>query len=75
VATIQQARDAKSELQRTLRDEPGVNGIGLARLDDEWGVQVNVVDGDNLMELHIPDHVGIVPVCTRRVGHARAYTD
>jgi hypothetical protein len=75
MVTIEQARGAKTELQRQLHDVAAVNGIGLSRVGDDWCVRVNVHAGNDLSDLHLPHDIGGVQVCARYVGAARAYTD
>jgi hypothetical protein len=74
MATLEQARDAKAELKARLAKVPAVNGIGIASSDEGWCVRVNVLAGNELSALGIPSDVDGVPVRTRYVGVARAYS-
>jgi hypothetical protein len=73
MATIEEARNAKVNLRRRLDKVAGIRGVGIARLDGGWCVQVNVLIGSDPSALHIPTQMGRVPVCTRYVGPAKAH--
>ena len=68
-ASLEQARAAKAALAELLRDHPAVNGIGVAR--EEEDAHVVVV---NLAEAAegIPEEIDGVPVRTRVVGPIEA---
>jgi hypothetical protein len=74
MVTLEQARDAKAQLKERLAKVPAVNGVGVASSDDGWCVRVNVLIGNDVSALDIPSDVDGVPVCTRYVGVARAYS-
>lgn len=74
MATLEQAQEAKAQLKVRLGKVAAVNGIGIASSDEGWCVRVNVVAGNDASALGIPSYVGGVPVRTRYVGPARAYS-
>ena len=74
MATLEQARDAKAELKARLARLPAVNGIGITPSDGGWCLRVNVLAGNDVSALDIPSDVDGVPVQTRYVGPARAYS-
>jgi hypothetical protein len=74
MATIEQARQAKTRIQNLLNDVPQINGIGITRSDGGWGVQVNVRPGFDAASLNIPASVDGVPVIARDIGRAIAHS-
>ena len=66
-ATLAEARTACEAARRVLRDRPEVTGIGVARLEDGYGVKVNLVAPCEGM----PGEVEGVPVVTEVVGPVR----
>jgi hypothetical protein len=63
------ARAAKTVVAESLAGEPGVVGIGLARLQSGYVVQVDLADEGALGR--VPADVDGVPVVTRVVGVIR----
>jgi hypothetical protein len=64
------ARAAKAVLAARLSDVPGVTGIGLARRDADYVVQVDLVDPG--AGRRVPGVVDGVAVVTRVVGTVRS---
>lgn len=73
MASLEQAREAKTGLKALLRGLPGVNGVGIARSDDGWCVRVNLVRGSEPVAERVPDQYAGVPVCTQIVGLAKTH--
>lgn len=69
-ASLDQARKAKAAVAGAVGARPEVNGIGVARLGDGFGVRVNVRE-DGPDDLEMPSEVEGVPVQVVRVGPAR----
>lgn len=72
MATIEQARAAKTKVCALLAELPEVGGIAIAWGADGWVLRVDLTaepDG----ERPIPTHVDAVPVVTRRVGIPTAH--
>jgi hypothetical protein len=63
------ARAAKAVLAARLADDPGVTGVGLARRDAEYVVQVDLVEPG--AGRRVPGAVDGVAVVTRVVGAVR----
>jgi hypothetical protein len=68
-ATLEQARAAKRKLADRLQDNAEVRGIGIAVLDDGYGVKVNfaIRPASGV----VPDDVDGVPVVVDVVGSIR----
>ncbi|CAA9265145.1 MAG: hypothetical protein AVDCRST_MAG57-2862 [uncultured Blastococcus sp.] len=64
------ARAAKSVLAASLGADPGVVGIGLARRESDYVLNVNLVD--SAAALRVPEDVDGVQVVTEVVGTVRA---
>ena len=65
-ATLDQAELAKQELRKQLAGVPGIRGIGIAVLENGYGVKVNLLD--RAARHLIPDDVDGVPVIVDIVG-------
>jgi hypothetical protein len=66
-ASIENARDAKQQLQQRLAGDRLVNGIGLRREPDGWVVQVNTIEPPAAGH-ELPDTVGGVDVHYSTIG-------
>ena len=64
-SSLSQARAAKTKLQALLRKHPTVNGIGITRLEQGYGVKLNLSAPS---EDRIPDEVDGVPIRVETVG-------
>lgn len=64
-SNLKAARAAKAKLSRALGAYPHVNGVGITRLGDGYGLKVNL---DRTEGVDVPDHVDGVPVQVERVG-------
>lgn len=69
MADLDQARAAKARLRSALAGHAGIQGVGLARTEDGYCLQVNLTrtEDDDL-----PGTVDGVPVRVRVVGAVRA---
>jgi hypothetical protein len=68
--SIEQARAAKALAKSALVGVPGIVGIGLTKLGDDYALKVNLLEplpGD----VHVPDQVAGVPVRVEVVGVIR----
>ncbi|MGB0093061.1 MAG: hypothetical protein WBP81_11085 [Solirubrobacteraceae bacterium] len=66
MATLDQARAAQHQLLERLAAETVVNGIGITRVGDDYGVKVNL--RERSAQLDIPASVGGVQVTVEVVG-------
>ena len=73
-ASIENARNAKQQLQQRLADDQLVNGIGLRREADGWSVQVNMVQPPAPGH-ELPDSVGGVDVHYSTIGQIAKQQD
>ena len=64
-SSLSQARAAKAKLQTLLRKHPTVNGIGITRLEQGYGVKLNL---SAPRDDRIPDEVDGVPIQVETVG-------
>ncbi len=69
MADLEQARAAKERLRMSLQGRPDVRGIGIARTDDGYLLQVNVSQAP---ASDLPGAVDGVDVHVRVVGVIRA---
>jgi hypothetical protein len=67
---LERARQAKEVLARTVGARDEVNGVGIARLGEGFGLRVNVRD-DAPEDIELPSEVDGVPVEVVRVGPIR----
>lgn len=65
-ADLQRARAIRDQLTERLRDQPVVNGIGIARRPDGWAVKVNLVRP--APQLRLPSQIDGVEIQTEVVG-------
>jgi hypothetical protein len=65
-ATLEQAELAKQKLRQLLAGVPGIRGIGIAVLENGYGVKVNLLDRTS--RHRIPDEVDGAPVIVDIVG-------
>jgi hypothetical protein len=66
-----EAQRAKAHLDQLLSGVPGINGVGLTRIDGEWAVRVNVLK--NFGSTQVPATIDGVPVQRRDLtGEPRA---
>ncbi len=72
MAGIGEARAAKREIAALLRDNPVVNGVGLARRGGEYAVKVNLVADDTELRRSLPGSIGGAAVLIEVVGPLRA---
>ncbi len=70
-AALEQAELASEKLRRQLGESPALRGIGIAILDDGYGVKVNLLH-ESARDL-VPDDVDGVPVIVDIVGVISAY--
>jgi hypothetical protein len=70
MATLDRARLAKTSLNKRLADRREVNGVGVTRTPDGFGVKVNLSREPNA-DLEIPDEVDGVSVEVEVVGEIR----
>jgi hypothetical protein len=70
MASLDRARLAKSILNERLGKRLEVNGVGVTRTSDGFGVKVNL-SGEPNDDLEIPDEVDGVPVQVAVVGEIR----
>lgn len=68
-ATLEEAEAARDILKARLLSVPELRGIGIALLDDGYGVKVNLSCRPE--GLTVPDDVGGVPVIVEIVGTIR----
>lgn len=69
-ATLAQADRARCKLRKRLSRVTGIQGIGIAVLEDGYGVKVNVRDHT---PSEVPDDVDGVPVIVDVVGAISAW--
>jgi hypothetical protein len=73
VADRDEAQKAKVRLNELLSGVPGINGVGITRVDGEWAVRVNVLK--DFSSIEIPATIDGVPVQRRDLTgrpHAQA---
>lgn len=68
--TIDQARAAKDAAQTRLADIPGVVGIGLTKLGDDYALKVNL-QSELPKGVSVPARINGVPVRVEVVGVIR----
>ena len=66
--TLQQARAAKDKALEMLRGTAAVAGVGITRVEDGYGLKVNL---ERLPESPLPTDVDGVPLCVEIVGTIR----
>ncbi|MGH8576390.1 MAG: hypothetical protein ACREXX_13245 [Gammaproteobacteria bacterium] len=65
--TLQQARAAKHKAVEMFRGTASVAGIGITRIDDGYGLNVNL---ERLPESPLPTDVDGVPLCVEIVAQS-----
>jgi hypothetical protein len=68
VATLKDARAAKTKATKLLEDHPLLQGIGITKQGADYGLKVNLLEGDAGA---VPDDVDGVPVQVEVVGPVR----
>jgi hypothetical protein len=72
MADRDQARQAKIRLAELLQGVPGINGVGIARVDNGWAIRVNVLIDEGSPTL--PAFIDGVPVQRRNLtGRPQAH--
>ena len=65
--TLEQARAAKESAKEVLADLPGVVGVGITKIGDDYALKVNL--GAHLPKgVSAPECIGEVRVCVEVVG-------
>jgi hypothetical protein len=65
--TLEQARAAKKSAQALLAHLPGVVGVGITKVGEDYALKVNL--GAELPKgVSAPKRIGEVPVCVEVVG-------
>ena len=65
--TLEQARAAKESAKALLGALPGVVGIGITKMGDDYALKVNL-DCELPKGISAPECIGDVPVCVEVVG-------
>jgi hypothetical protein len=65
--TLEQARAAKESAKALLASLPGVVGIGITKVGDDYALKVNL-NAPLPAASSAPDHIGGVPVLLEVVG-------
>ena len=68
--TIDQARAAKEAAKAELSNVPGVVGIGLTKIGDDYALKINLRAAPPA-NVTIPKHIAGVPVSVEVVGDIR----
>ena len=71
--SIDQARDAKESAKRVLAGVPGIVGVGLTKIGDDYAVKVNVRE-ELPKGVSVPKQIAGVPVHVEVVGTVRKRT-
>lgn len=71
-SSLEAARAAKSVVAEQLAHRAEVNGIGIARLPDGFGVKVNLAR-PLPPDVEVPADVDGVPVVVQEIGEIRAF--
>lgn len=69
-SSLDSARAAKARIQALLDGMPELAGVGITRVDDGYGVKVNLSKAPT-RSLGIPDQIDGVPIRTEVVGEIR----
>jgi len=72
--TIDQARAAKDAAKAALASVPGVVGIGLTKIGDDYALKVNLREVLPA-NIAVPDRIAGVPVQVEVVGRIRKRDD
>ena len=65
--SIEQGRAAKAAAKTALAHIPGVVGIGLTMVGEDYAIKVNLREALP-PEVHLPDRIAGVQVCAEVVG-------
>jgi hypothetical protein len=65
--TLEQARSAKESARTLLAALPGVVGIGITKIGDDYALKVNL-DAELPKGVSAPDRIGDVRICVEVVG-------
>ena len=65
--TLEQARAAKESAKALLAALPGVVGVGITKIGDDYAVKVNL-RAPLPTGVSAPERIGDVPVCVEVVG-------
>jgi hypothetical protein len=65
--TIEQARAAKESAKTLLAALPGVVGVGITKIGDDYALKVNL-HAKLPKGVSAPERIGDVPVCVEVVG-------
>ncbi|MGH7485793.1 MAG: hypothetical protein ACREMY_09360 [bacterium] len=65
--SIDQARQAKDSAKNVLADLPGVVGVGLTKIGDDYALKVNLRE-ELPSGVIVPKQIAGVPVCVEIVG-------
>jgi hypothetical protein len=65
--SIDQARHAKESAKSVLADVPGVVGVGLTKIGDDYALKVNLRE-ELPSGVSVPKQIAGVPVCVEVVG-------
>jgi len=68
--SIEQGRAAKAAAKTALAHLPGVVGIGLTMIGDDYALKVNLREALP-PDVHLPDRIKGVQVCAEVVGTIR----
>ena len=65
--TLEQARAAKETAKVLLATLPGVVGVGITKMGEDYALKVNV-RAPLQAGVSVPERIGDVPVCVEVVG-------
>ena len=65
--TLEQARSAKESAKTLLAALPGVVGVGITKIGDDYALKVNLA-AELPKGVSCPKHIGDVPICVEVVG-------
>jgi len=65
--SLEQARSAKESAKTLLADLPGVVGLGITKVGEDYAIKVNLRE-PLPAGVRAPDRIGDVPVCVEVVG-------
>jgi hypothetical protein len=65
--SLEQARAAKESAKALLADLPGVVGVGITKVDEDYALKVNLRE-PLPQGVSAPERIGDVPVCVEVIG-------
>ena len=68
--TLEQARAAKESAKALLASLPGVVGLGITKIGEDYALKVNLRQALP-SGVTVPERIGDVPVCVEVVGTIR----